>query len=118
MIITGTQPVVISSGQSLSASVKLDPGQTIVGIALPSGWTTANLTFQTCLDISVASPVWRNVYTPAGVEYAVGADVDRHVVIPPTDLMGITHLKVRSGTAAAGVNQIADRTIVLLLREV
>ena len=49
--IPSTTTVTIANGQSLSGAVNLS-GFTLIGIDLPSAWTTANLTLQASIDNS------------------------------------------------------------------
>jgi hypothetical protein len=76
---------------------------------MPAAWTAANLTFQVSHD----GTNFFNLYDKDGTEYTVTADASRAIILPLSDWVGIEHLKIRSGTAAAAVNQGAERTIVI-----
>lgn len=117
MIVTGTQPVTILSGQNVSNLVRTDPGQTIIGIFMPAGWDAANLTIQATANPDSGTPTYNDVYTPSA-EYVIGAAANRFIAIPATDLLGISAFRLRSGTAATPVNQSVSRTLTLLMREV
>ena len=105
----------IANGASITAGLDVD-GYTLVGIITPSAWTAADLTFQagyrTATDDTVT---YADVYDADGTELVAQADTSRYIAISPLALVGAKHLKVRSGTAAAAVNQGAARTLILVL---
>lgn len=106
-------PVVIASGASLSPEVDLG-NFTLAGVIMPSGWDAANLTLQA----KTANGTATNVYDDSGSEVSITAAASRYILFwPALDLTGLRHIKVRSGTAATPVNQTADRTLTLILRE-
>lgn len=113
-VVAGAEPVVveatISSGESLSAAVDLGDGA-LVRIAMPSSWTTADLTFQTSYD----GTTYSDLYDADGNEYDVSAAASREIIVPIADLIGARYVKVRSGTTGTPVNQGADRTINLVV---
>lgn len=117
MIITGTAPINIANGQSLSSIVRLSFSQALVGILMPAAWDAANLTLQASLDADAPVPVWTNVYKPDGTEYTILAAAGRFIAIPITDLLGFTAFKFRSGTAGTPVAQTAARVLTALSRE-
>lgn len=102
--------VTIANGTSLSGAVPLG-GRQIVGISMPAAWTAAGITLQGSAD---GGATYQDVYDAAGTEYAITAAAARHIVLDPNELRGLTHVKVRSGTSAAPVNQLAERTVRLL----
>lgn len=115
------QEAVIESGSAVSAAVDMD-GKLLVGIEMPSSWTTADLTFQAArIDRSANGDfgTYLNVYevdtaNTAGVEVTVDAAASRYLGIDnPAPFAGIQSLKVRSGTSGTPVNQGADRTLRL-----
>lgn len=100
----------IASGAAISAAI--DIGNTrMARLALPAGWTTANITFQTSVD----GLAFKNLYDIYGTEYTVVAAADRAILIPLADFIGVRHLKIRSGTIGTPVNQGADRILTLQL---
>lgn len=105
-----TKSVTIANGQSLSAAVDLE-GRKIAGVFMPAAWTAANLTFQAS---DAAAGTYADVYDTAGTEISVTAAVSR-ALMDPSKLAGIRFLKIRSGTSAVPVNQLADRILILLL---
>jgi hypothetical protein len=105
----------IGAGASLSQDLEVPEPSAIVGIVMPSTWTAANLTFQGSAD-GLEAP--RNIHNAAGDEYTVTADADRFIALDPADFAGVRFLRVRSGTAAVPVNQVAERKIRLLTRQV
>lgn len=101
-------PVVIAINTSLSAAVNLRGGLPAV-IEMSAAWDAANLTFQTSGD----GATFMNVYDENGTEVTVTADASRRIRLEPSQWAGIAQIKVRSGMAAAAVNQTAERTLYL-----
>lgn len=119
---------VISSGTSQSSIIDCGSEYTLVGIEIPSTWTTADITFlgaahtgispaiasgQSPQDVLEGQLTFRQLVDSAGTEIkvTVGATGDKIIVIPDYLLEGVQFLKIRSGTAALPVNQSADRTL-------
>lgn len=123
----------ISAGQSLSVgytftyptgitgSVATDGirlgADTLVTIGIPSGWTTANLSFQVSLDDGAT---YANLYDETGAEVVIPVTTSPAVIMlsnrPSYNWRGINRLKVRSGTAALPVNQVSNVTVTLIGR--
>lgn len=103
----------IASGTSLSGAINLG-GLRVFSIAVPSPWTTANLTFQASYD---GGTTWSDVYKD-GSEYVYTATAGKDNDVDLQRFSSIPMLKVRSGTSGTPVNQAADRTITLVLRAV
>jgi hypothetical protein len=104
----GRTTVVISNGASLSEALACS-GYRLASIQMPAAWTAAVLTFQVSYDRST----YGNLYDDAGSEYQVTVDVSRSVALDPFLFSGATHVKLRSGTAAAAVAQGAERTLTV-----
>ena len=96
----------IALNGSLSAAVDLNGG-TPLRLEMPAAWTAAVVTFQFSHD----GVTYRNLYDAAGTEYSVTVDASRAVVLSPADFAGVRYIKVRSGTAASAVVQLAARSI-------
>lgn len=122
-------PVKILNGTALSVHVDETGvqrdyvdlrGHVLVGIDMPTtaqGWTAAALTFVASFDPAGASPNPKNFFDDSGAEVTVVVAVGR---IIPVDLFArycMRWMRVRSGTAATPVNQLADREIGLIVRE-
>ena len=107
--------VTITSGQSLSAEAQIGNSM-IVGVLMPSTWTAANLTFQFATG---SGGTFFNVYDEYGFERTVSVAVTtgQYTQIEPNRLPCFNYVKVRSGTAGVPVNQGADRSIVLYVRD-
>jgi hypothetical protein len=101
----------IASGQSLSGPVWVG-NHALTALRVPAAWTAAPITFQSAIDVS-AGP-WFDLYDATGVEVTAAADASRHVPLAVFALRGLLWLRLRSGTAAAPVNQGADRDLVLV----
>jgi hypothetical protein len=81
---------------------------------MPAAWTAAALTFQ----VSTDGVTYRNMYDFYGNEVTVSAAIalaSRALTIVIVDWLNVRFIKVRSGTAAAPVNQGADRAIELVI---
>jgi hypothetical protein len=106
-------PATIANGASLSNAVDL-LGYDFVALEFPSAWTAASVTFQTSED----GVTFNDVYTYTNTEATMtGAAASRWVVLDST-LVGLfgRYVKIRSGTAAAAVNQAAERTVRVIGR--
>lgn len=105
----------IANGESLSSEGgDNDNGiidltmKSLVGIQMPSSWTTAALTFSASLDGGVT---FNDLYDDNMVERSISVAASRSISLDPTKFMGVTHLKFRSGTGGSPVNQAAARAI-------
>ena len=90
-------------------------GLMLVGVELPATWTAADITLQASSD----GTTFKNVFNADGTEFKITAP-PAGSMIPLAgilDTMGMRFIKVRSGTAAVPVNQLAARTIRLLFRD-
>ncbi len=106
-----TKTVTIVNATSLSAVLDLE-GRTIAGVLMPAAWTAANLTFQGA-DLSAGT--FADVNDNAGAEVAVTAAAAK-MITGFSKLDGLRFIKVRSGTSAVPVNQLADRVLTLILK--
>lgn len=108
--------VQIASGTALSPEIDIG-NKSLVGLLIPTNWTTAGLSFQVSPDAGVT---FGEVTTVAGTPYAIGSvtggTLAYYVAIDPTTLVGAMAFKVRSGTQAAPVNQAATVTLQLVTR--
>ena len=103
----------IANGASLSGAVDLGAGAILAGIQMPAAWTAASLTFQ----VSADGVTYANKFDALGTEYSVAsaaAAASQYIALPPADWLGVRYVKVRSGTAAAAVNQGAERALTLV----
>lgn len=109
-----TGSATIANATSLSAAVDLNGG-ILVAIQMPAAWTAAGLTFQGSYD----GTTFYNVYDDAGNELTLTTAAQRYLVFDgdvARNLRGIRHIKVRSGTSGAAVNQGAERVLRLVAR--
>lgn len=111
--VPSTTTATIASGDAtgLSGIVDCRDGRA-AHLVMPSSWTAADLTFQTSYDGTVFS----NLYDAFGSEYIVKAAASRAIILPLVDFLGVTYIRVRSGTSAAPVTQSAARGIVVVLQ--
>ncbi|MFA6280382.1 MAG: hypothetical protein WC612_06285 [Bdellovibrionales bacterium] len=104
----------IAAGAALSGAVNLG-GLRLFGLVMPAAWTAAGITFQVSYDGGTS---WSNLYDANGNEVSVTVAASRAIALDPVTFAAISMIKVRSGTAAAPVNQIAAAAVQLVLRSV
>jgi hypothetical protein len=105
----------IANGASQSDILDLG-GYTMAGIATPSAWTTAAITF---LVAQRPTDTFLPLYTEGGTEVSVTVAVSRGIgltALPAEALAAWRYVRLRSGTAATPVNQGAARTIIVALK--
>ncbi len=101
----------IASGAALSSAVYLG-ANFLVGIYIPSNWTSANVTFQASPD---GGTTWGELYSYLGAEITFVAAPSQFLAVDPTLWKGARSLIVRSGTAATPVNQSNTVNLTLVL---
>jgi len=103
----------IAKDASLSGAVDLG-GCSLVGIEMPSVWTSATLTFQASDD----GVTYYNLYDEYGTQVEFQAAVAIYIAMKDNLglFSGINYLKVRSGTSGSAVNQAAARSLKLVVR--
>jgi hypothetical protein len=104
----------IPAGQALSAPIAT-VGYGVCLVLLPAAWTDAPLTLQGSLDQGDPA-AWADLYDHLGNEVVLSVAAGRALTLPPTLLLGWRWLRLRSGLAAAPVNQAAARTLTLGVR--
>jgi hypothetical protein len=107
-------PCLIANGTSLSAQINLGV-ETLVGIAMDSGWSAAALTFQVSYDGGTTFQELQD--GSAAITFGTPA-ASVFIAVDPTKWRGINCLKVRSGTSGAPVAQGADRNLNLIVRSI
>lgn len=114
--------VTISAGQSLSGQIDVW-GCSLVAVHVPASWGSgAAITFAAtedgnqCIDTAAPFDPLRDEAGNEKTIVAPPAGQGAYVYLKPLDWVGARHLKVRSGTAAAPVNQPADVTLTLIVR--
>lgn len=104
----------IVSGQSLTEDIDLTTLR-LIGIIIPSAWTTANLTFQ----VSHNGSNYYNFYNDIGGEVTISVSgPNTWICFDPSLFSGIRFLRIRSGTGAGPVNQGANRLLTLVSRPI
>ena len=106
--------VSIEENKSLTDKINLG-GLRLFGICMPAAWSDANLTFQMSPD---GEQNWSNIKAMNGVEVTAVVGAGDCVVLDPTKFATFQYLRVRSGTAASPINQVATRNLCLILRGV
>ncbi len=117
----------LPAGSALSNPLQIPPNLKIARIGMPSGWTTAPLTFQISApaDTQVVpdDADWLDLHhaqqsvTGEWVPYvAIIPQVipNTSLLLPPDAGANIGWLKIRSGTRSQPVNQEADRTFAIV----
>lgn len=111
-----------------SRSGEVDLGEhNLVALWMPAGWAGTAITFQSkdhrqpeAGDVSVDDlETWKDVYDDAGTEVSITVAANRVVVIGTVTKAAIgalRYLRVRSGTAAAPVNQSPTRVVKLIVK--
>lgn len=105
---------IIPQNQALTPAVLLRSYE-LKGVIIPPDWTAASLTLQAS---RAETGTFVNVFDDAGAEVTFTVASDRYVVLGAQveKAAGVEFLKLRSGTAAAPVNQTgANKTLVLVL---
>lgn len=88
-----------------------------LAIALPSGWTTASMTFQCA---SASGGTFQNLYDDAGAEVTIAstaASLTVAVDLLKNALASCVYLKIRSGTAGSPTAQAGGDVITFILKE-
>lgn len=104
-----SQPVLIKAGQSMSERVDLG-SRRLFALRMPTAWTAADLTFQATGD----GVNWLDLYDEYGAERIVAAGASRVISIDPGPWLGLSELRIRSGTSDSPVPQAADREIFVV----
>lgn len=112
--------IAIQIGAAASLSGEVDIGvQSLVGIVVPTNWTTAGISLQASYDGGTTwSELVDQTATAIGSSSLTGGTLSYFVAVDPTKLRGIRSLKIRSGTQAAPVSQVASVTLQLITRAV
>ncbi len=119
----GTLGVQIPANQALSGEIDLGSNN-LIAIEVPGSWAGgAVITFQakgTEVNDEVSDPEdWNDVYDDTGTEVSVTVAANRVVVIGTVTkaaIGAIRYIRIRSGTAAAPVNQNPARNLRLLVK--
>lgn len=107
--------VTIPAGQSQSGVLDKE-GFKLIGLIVPAGWTAADITFLGGLDPNGAfSPLYKDDGTEVTITVSAGRAVS--IDVAGLSLAPWRYLKLRSGSAAAPVNQAADRLLQVTLYE-
>lgn len=102
--------VVIAAGASLSQAIDLGMARAHRLEFPDDAWTDASVTFQASYDGVDFDDLFLDT-----AEYVVStAAVGRAIILNQEAFYGVRRLKVRSGTAAAPVNQAAERILRLV----
>jgi hypothetical protein len=109
--------VKIASGESLSTVVDCLYGMPC-GIVMPAAWTSAVISFAVAPSLPSGEPgTFVPLRNSAGGVVSVTVAAETAVSLDPAQFAGFRWLKLRSGTSASPVNQAADRTLDVILRD-
>ncbi len=109
----GLATATIANGTSLSAAVQVS-GK-LVGIITPAAWTPASMTFQGSQDGVTYVDLYDDITERAIASAAIPTAAARMLALSLNNWLCVNYIKVRSGPAAAAVNQAASRAIQLIL---
>lgn len=107
--------VTIGAGQALS-NAKTVNNNTPVALLIPSGWTAAPITFAGSFDDTTFFPMSDHVANEVTIPVTIINSEDTIIRLVPSEFVNIKSFKIRSGTAASTVNQVAERIIKILTR--
>lgn len=103
MPIFGTATATIADGQTTSAEVDLGVhGLTLVGIVVPSGWTTGTISFTAAL---ASGGTFYPVVNASGASVVTGSITGGTAVwvaLDPADFAGFRFIKLVAGAAQSG----------------
>ena len=102
-------PAVIAAGGTITPEVDLGAFY-MVGLYVPSNWTSANITFQASPD----GVNFGNMFTYLGAEVTFVAVAGEFLAVDPTLWKGARAIKVRSGTSGTPVAQSAQVTLQIV----
>jgi hypothetical protein len=104
--------VTVANGASLSGAGQLLPTNgRLVAIIMDAAWDTNAVSFQ----VSVDGTNYFNLYDEATEYSMAGVTASTYRKIDWTVFQGARYVKVRSGTAAAAVNQVGDSIVTLVM---
>lgn len=127
---TPPNPVVVAAGRGSSVTATIANAASVTGdifvdrrlvaIHLPAAWTPAAITFDGSIDGGATFKPVFDIVGGAATERTISAAnvaalADRMLTQNLGDWLGFTHIRIRSGTAAAPVAQGAPRAFVLSL---
>jgi hypothetical protein len=114
-LITQHPTVTIAAGASLSSPASVG-SKVLCGIIFPAVWTSASLTFQVSVD---GGATWLEYYDDSTTEQQIltTTPTGLYLALDASMFAGVTMLKVRSGTFAAPVNQVAAASLMLVARK-
>jgi hypothetical protein len=99
---------IIANGATVS-TIEIDlSGRHVVGLMMPTAWTTADIAFDLSLD---SGANWYPIHDKDGAEIKLTVAASRYVAIPPALLPGLGRIRLRSSQA-----QGAERSLTLIVR--
>ena len=99
----------IANGASLSDAVAVAAGKVVYGVIIPAAWTAAQISY----DVSADGVTYTSLRDPAGNEHVNAVTVSTFIPFPT--VVGITHIKIRSGISGTVVAQGAQRLLTVLV---
>lgn len=110
----------ISTGQALSQELDLLNGASdtkhlsIIGVIVPATWTAADIAFQVT---DTAGGTYQAVYDSTNTLLEITVTAGRTYALNPTITVGFPYVKIWSQSGGSGVNQAADRNVILICRD-
>lgn len=105
IILVESQPVSISSGQTISAAISTY-GATTISLSIPAAWTTSDVTF--IVQPTPTSSFSNAIVSAAGVYKISGVVANDYVCLDPSVFVSINSFKI-----VTSVVQAADRIVTV-----
>jgi hypothetical protein len=105
-------PINIGAGQSISDVIAQNVSF-VTGLIVPSGWTTADISF----SCSVDGTNFYDLYDANNYEVIVSVgSANKFIMLNPNIWIHAPYLKIRSGISSAPVNQVSGSILTLISR--
>lgn len=105
--------VTIKNGSSISSVIDLT-STSLLGFIMPSDWTTAALSIGVSNDGVTFYPAYDAYGSQTG--YIASPVLSAAYAVDLSALLPWRYVRLRSGTQASPVNQLADRTFAIITR--
>ena len=109
---TDSTSAVIANNGTLSNAVHVPDGEIVRGILTASAWTAASLTFDVSVDDGVN---YFSLAYPDGSEFIVTPSTTIARFVPFPTVVGVSHIKARSGISGTTTAQGAERTLKFVI---
>lgn len=116
----GHPTAIIANGASVSDRIQVQDGCTVLGFITDSAWDTNAISFLVSAEdpqslVELVSVTFLPLYIASGEATIAAVAASRAYVLDSSWLRGWNWFQVRSGTAAAPVNQTGQTVITLAM---